>query len=171
MALRNLGDNFFDWIVLAALGGLEGVYLLWRGRETFDNNVVVCAVAVGLACGMTGYLARETWNQIGTARLLKRNFYGALVVYDQETTGDMGPVRVLRHGTINHGEQFLWPQNLRHATTYYAEKSGLGLALRSLRLGGNINVGSIGLSAWPPLRSTRDPAIIIISMTSIRTFR
>ena len=41
----------------------------------------------------------------------------------------MGPVRVLRHGTINHGEQFLWPQNLRHATTYYAEKSGLGLRI------------------------------------------
>jgi hypothetical protein len=102
---------------------------------------------VGLAFGLTGYMARETWNNIGSARLLKRNFYGALVVYDQATPGDMGPVRVLRHGTINHGEQFLWPQNLRHATTYYAEGSGLGLALRSLRVEGNLNVGSIGLGA------------------------
>jgi len=92
-------------------------------------------------------MARETWNSIGTARMMKRNFYGALVVYDQTTPGDMGPVRVLRHGTINHGEQFLWPQNLRHATTYYAENSGLGLALRSLRIEGNLNVGSIGLGA------------------------
>ena len=142
-----LGDAPYDVTATAVLGGLTGVYLLWRSRDSFDNNVVICAVAVGLACGMTGYMARETWNSIGTARLLKRNFYGALVVYDQDTTGDMGPVRVLRHGTINHGEQFLWPQNLRHATTYYAEKSGLGLALRSLRLGGSINVGSIGLGA------------------------
>ena len=67
--------------------------------------------------------------------------------YDKETTGDMGPARVLRHGTIDHGEQFLWPQYLRHATTYYAERSGLGLALRSLRAEGPINVGSIGLGA------------------------
>ena len=27
--------------------------------------------------------------------------------------------RTLRHGTIDHGEQFLWPQNQRFATTYY----------------------------------------------------
>jgi hypothetical protein len=127
--------------------GLLALYLMWRSRDSFDNNAVVCALAVGLSCGMAGYLARETWNAIGSARLLARNFYGALVVYDEGSNGDMGPVRVLRHGTINHGEQFLWPQFLRHATTYYAEKSGLGLALRSLRIEGNINVGSIGLGA------------------------
>ena len=141
-----LGSGPYDWIGLVFVG-LEAVYLLWRGRDTFDNNVVVCAIAVGLACGLTGYMARETWDTIGSARLLKRNFYGALVVYDQDSSGDLGPVRVLRHGTINHGEQFLWPQNQRHATTYYAEKSGLGLALRSLRIDGPMNVGSIGLGA------------------------
>ena len=127
--------------------GMLTVYLIWRSRDTFDNNSLVCFVAVGLAFGLTGYMARETWNNIGAARMLKRNFYGALVVYDEASAGDMGPVRVLRHGTINHGEQFLWPQNQRHATTYYAERSGLGLALRSLRVEGNINVGSIGLGA------------------------
>jgi len=87
--------------------GLLGVFLLWRSRDALDNNVVVCAIAFGLACAMSGYLARETWNTIGNARLLARNFYGALVVYDEQSDGDMGPVRVLRHGTINHGEQFL----------------------------------------------------------------
>ena len=127
--------------------GLLVIYLVWRSRDRFDNSSLICFIAVGLAFGLTGYMARETWNNIGSARLLKRNFYGALVVYDQATPGDMGPVRVLRHGTINHGEQFLWPQNLRHATTYYAEGSGLGLALRSLRVEGNLNVGSIGLGA------------------------
>jgi hypothetical protein len=142
-----LGDNGYDWPVLLLLTGTTPVYLLWRGRDTFNNNLIVCAIALALSCGMTGYMARETWNAIGSARVLMRNFYGALVVYDEESSGDMGPVRVLRHGTINHGEQFIWPQNLRHATTYYAEKSGLGLALRSLRQEGNINVGSIGLGA------------------------
>ncbi len=132
------------WLIPA---GLLALYLLWRCRDTLNNNVVLCALALALSCGMTGYMARETWNTIGSARVLMRNFYGALVVYDEESSGDMGPVRTLRHGTINHGEQFIWPQYLRHATTYYAEKSGLGLALRSLRVEGNINVGSIGLGA------------------------
>ncbi len=140
-------DGDWDYPVLLTLTGLAGVYLLWRSRDTLDNNLIVCAAAVGLAFGMTGYMAKDVWNSIGTARLLMRNFYGALVVYDEQSSGDMGPYRVLRHGTIDHGEQFLWPQNLRHATTYYAEKSGLGLALRSLRVEGDINVGSIGLGA------------------------
>jgi hypothetical protein len=139
------GDN--DWYILGGIVGLEAFYLLWRSRDTLNNNAIVVAAALALACGLTGYMARETWDAVGNSRLLKRNFYGALVVYDQDTTGGMGPVRVLRHGTINHGEQFLWPQNLRRATTYYAENSGLGLALRSLRLEGALNVGSIGLGA------------------------
>ena len=146
-AAPHFGEGPYDWIVLLSLAGLLGVYLLWRSRDTLDSNMVVCAVAIAAACGMSSYMARETWNSIGTARLLMRNFYGALVVYDEESSGDMGPYRVLRHGTIDHGEQFLWPQNQRHATTYYAEKSGLGLALRSLRVEGNINVGSIGLGS------------------------
>jgi len=140
-------DGPWDTQVLLGLAGLTGLYLLWRCRDTLDNNMIVTVAAIGLAFALTGYLAKDTWNSIGTARVLMRNFYGALVVYDQETSGDMGPVRILRHGTIDHGEQFLWPQNLRHATTYYADKSGLGLALHSLRQEGNINVGSIGLGA------------------------
>ncbi len=142
-----LGGGENDWYILGGIAGLEAFYLVWRSQDTLNNNAIICAAALAFACGLTGYMARETWDAVGHSRLLKRNFYGALVVYDQDTDGGMGPVRVLRHGTINHGEQFLWPQNLRHATTYYAERSGLGLALRSLRLEGPMNVGSIGLGA------------------------
>jgi SAM-dependent methyltransferase len=69
------------------------------------------------------------------------------VVYDTETDGNMGPARVLRHGTIDHGEQFLWPQNRRYPTTYYARKSGVGLAIQTLQLQGPMHVGVIGLGA------------------------
>jgi hypothetical protein len=144
---ESLPDGLWDPQILLGLAGFAGLYLLWRSRDTLDNTLIVTAAAVGLAFAMTGYMAKDVWNSIGSARLLMRNFYGALVVYDEDSTGDMGPYRTLRHGTIDHGEQFLWPQNLRHATTYYAEKSGLGLALRSLRVEGDITVGSIGLGA------------------------
>ncbi|HWB95668.1 MAG TPA: hypothetical protein VG672_03175 [Bryobacteraceae bacterium] len=140
-------NDSWDLEIVGALAGLALLFLFWRCRDTLDNNVVVCGAAVALAFGLTGYMAHDVWNYTGGARLMMRNFYGALVVYDHEAENDWGPYRELRHGTIEHGEQFLWPQNLRHATTYYAEQSGLGLALRSLRVEGPINVGSIGLGA------------------------
>ena len=59
----------------------------------------------------------------------------------------MGPARILRHGTIDHGEQFLWPQNQRFPTTYYARKSGVGLTIQTLQMQGPMNVGVIGLGA------------------------
>ena len=142
-----LGETSYD-CPRSCAGRLDSVYpLMAQPRYTQQQLMVVCCVAVGPRLRHHGYMARDVWNYVGSARVLTRNFYGALVVYDQAAENDMGPYRELRHGTIEHGEQFLWPQNLRHATTYYAEKSGLGLALRSLRVEGNLNVGSIGLGA------------------------
>ncbi|HVW83057.1 MAG TPA: fused MFS/spermidine synthase [Bryobacteraceae bacterium] len=136
-----------DTTVLLGLTGALAVYLLWRTRDSLDDNLIIFAIAAGLAFGITGFLARNTWKAIGHARVLARNFYGALVVYDSETDGSMGPVRVLRHGTIDHGEQFLWPQNRRFPTTYYAKKSGVGLAIQTLQMQGPMRVGVIGLGA------------------------
>ena len=142
-------EGTWDVTVLLALTGLTAVYLLWRSRDTLNNNMIVCAAGIALAFGMTGYMARDVWNYIGGARFTVRNFYMARwsSTITARAENEMGPYRELRHGTIEHGVQYLWPQNLRHATTYYAEKSGLGLALRSLRVEGEMNVGSIGLGA------------------------
>ena len=119
--------------------------MVWSSRG--DESMVLYALAVGLAAGMAGYLAHNTWRSIGQSRVLARNFYGALVVYDQESGGSMGPTRVLRSGTIEHGEQFLWPQNQRYPTAYYARNSGVGRALQALMTQGAMNVGMIGLGA------------------------
>ena len=105
------------------------------------------AIAAGLAFGLAGFLAKDAWISFKDKRVLARNFYGALVVYDDQGSGSMGPFRVLRHGTIDHGEQFLWPQNRRFPTTYYAKGSGVGLAIQSLQMQGPMNVGMIGLGA------------------------
>ncbi len=105
------------------------------------------AVAAGLAVGLTGFVAKDTYLSLRNARVLARNFYGALVVYDEATDGTMGPVRVLRHGTIDHGEQFLWPPNQRFPTTYYARGSGIGITLQKLQPEGPMNVGVIGLGS------------------------
>jgi SAM-dependent methyltransferase len=136
----------YDTYALLSLTGALALYVLWRTRGMVDN-LVLLAIAAGLAFGITGFLARDTWHSLNNARVLARNFYGALVVYDTTTDGNMGPVRILRHGTIDHGEQFLWPQNRRFPTTYYARKSGAGLTIQTLQLQGPMTVGVIGLGA------------------------
>ncbi|HXJ41477.1 MAG TPA: fused MFS/spermidine synthase, partial [Bryobacteraceae bacterium] len=145
-ALAFLSGPHDSSVLLSGTAALA-FYLLWRTRGSLDDSLVITAVAAGLTFGVTGFLARDTWKSINHARVLARNFYGALEVYDQETDGNMGPVRILRHGTIDHGEQFLWPQNQRAATTYYARKSGVGLAIQNLQMQGPMKVGVIGLGA------------------------
>jgi SAM-dependent methyltransferase len=142
----------YDSPVLLGLAGLIAAYIFWRGRGALDDTslnegFITFVIAAGLAVGIAGFLARDTWNNVKGSRVLARNFYGALRVYDEESSGSMGPVRTLRHGTIDHGEEFLLPQNERFATTYYAAKSGVGLAIHNLQMTGGINVGVIGLGA------------------------
>jgi spermidine synthase len=57
-----------------------------------------------------------------------RNFYGVLRVIDDY--GDAAhPKRHLRHGRITHGTQLLSASEAGHTTAYYAERSGVELAL------------------------------------------
>ena len=140
-------DAPYDTPVLLLLTGSAGAYLLWRHRGSPGARLIWLTAVAGLAVGFAGILVRETWRSFGYARLLSRNFYGSLVVYDDETPRPMGPVRVLRNGAIDHGEQFLWPRNRRYPTTYYARQSGVGLALAALMQPGPISVGVVGLGA------------------------
>ena len=136
-----------DTITLLSLTAGLAIYILWRTRTSVDGTIVF-ALAAGMAFGIAGFLARDVWNGLHHARVLARNFYGALVVYDDNgEDGSMGPFRVLRHGTIDHGEQFLWVQNRRFPTTYYAKKSGIGLTIQALQMQGPMHVGVIGLGA------------------------
>jgi hypothetical protein len=70
---------------------------------------------------------------------LQRSFYGSLRVVDSSG------IRTLYHGIIEHGSQFLAPNQRRTPTTYYSENSGAGIALGSF--GMSKRVGVIGLGA------------------------
>jgi hypothetical protein len=176
----------YDSPVLLGIAGLIAAYTLWRGRGALDENsmnegFVTFVIAAGLAIGIAGFLARDTWNSVKDSRVLARNFYGALRVYDEESAGSMGPVRTLRHGTIDHGEQFLLPQNQRFATTYYSVNSGVGLAIRNLQMTGGINVGVIGLGTGTIATYARpidhytfydiNPLVLHIARTEFRFLR
>ncbi len=73
-----------------------------------------------------------------------RNFYGSVRVTERGSDFDGTRIRTLVNGTINHGSQFVASQRKRTPTTYYGEKSGVGVSILSLRRPG-MRVGVIGL--------------------------
>jgi hypothetical protein len=75
-----------------------------------------------------------------------RNFYGSLHV--KQTVGYPGAViRILSNGTIQHGSQIFSDQLRRTPTTYYAEDSGIGLAMHFCCAGRPHRIGVVGLGA------------------------
>jgi spermidine synthase len=75
-----------------------------------------------------------------------RNFYASLRV-KQTYDSNQHWVRTLSNGTIQHGTQIFTPPLTRTPTTYYAEDSGVGLALRYCCGDRGRNVGIVGLGA------------------------
>lgn len=64
------------------------------------------------------------------ARFMARNFYGTLKVKEAPAFHSQ---KTLVHGAIVHGEQFQTSERRRWPTTYYAEGSGVELAIRQSR--------------------------------------
>ena len=76
-----------------------------------------------------------------------RNFYGVLTVYQDRQTGTYFDRRVLQHGTITHGQQWLHPDRVRQPNTYYSPDSGAGLALLRHPVQSDRRIGVVGLGA------------------------
>jgi SAM-dependent methyltransferase len=72
-----------------------------------------------------------------------RNFYGTLRIADAGSGDDK--IRSLFNGKVLHGIQYLTPVRSRIATAYYAPESGVGQAMRWLRLQKPWRVGVVGL--------------------------
>jgi len=74
-----------------------------------------------------------------------RNFYGSLRVRQSLSVFPGSTLRTLTNGSIQHGTQIFSPELSRTPTTYYAEDSGVGLALRFCCQGRARNIGVVGL--------------------------
>jgi hypothetical protein len=81
------------------------------------------------------------------AQVAVRNFYGALRV--KQNFGYPGAtLRTLTNGNVEHGTQIFGTDAQRHTpTTYYAEDSGVGLAIRNCCDGRPRKIGVVGLGA------------------------
>jgi len=83
--------------------------------------------------------------QVQDSLVRVRNFYGAMRV-KEEGEGETR-MRLLLHGTINHGGQYLQPGKEREPATYYGHPSGVGRALADLQATGPVHAGVIGLGS------------------------
>jgi len=104
-------------------------------------------LASGISIAVAGYLIFMIFQPPKGLRLLDRNFFGVLKVADTGTPGDRNSRRILSHGSINHGAQFLQPDRRREPITYFHPDSGVGLAIRSRGFSNPLRVGIIGLGA------------------------
>jgi spermidine synthase len=77
--------------------------------------------------------------------LAMRNFYGSLRVRQSLSAYPGATMRTLTNGSIQHGTQIFSTELRKTPTTYYAEDSGIGLALRFCCQGHARVIGVIGL--------------------------
>jgi len=134
-------------------------------RFNFDLVIACCFTAI-LAFAATwndGWSQRLLWGVAGIAMAVQifwihtvfqhntiaatRNFYGALRV--KESLGVQGAMlRTLTNGNVEHGTQIFGSDEQRKTpTSYYAEDSGVGLALRLCCDERPRKIGVIGLGA------------------------
>src|ERR1017187_5037142 len=106
---------------------------------------ILPGAGAALTVAMALYLGIQIREQARDARLMVRNFYGALKVHDTGPETNMLAVRTLTHGTINHGEEYLNIARRRLPTTYYGPNTGVGIAIREKQKQGSMRVGVIGL--------------------------
>jgi SAM-dependent methyltransferase len=94
--------------------------------------------------GFTGFvICIRLFAAFSGTRVMARNFYGSLSVRD-EFPSSAPAFRILYHGSIVHGVQFLPPQLQAQPTAYYGRDSGISLAIENSRRPG-MRVGVIGL--------------------------
>ena len=129
---------------IAALAFLVPVALLvgrtaWRPRRPAVLGLAAAAAAAALGAWLLEQYSERDEN----VRVTTRNFYGVLKTRDM---GE-GPAeeRILTHGTIVHGRQFLSPERRGWPTSYYGRDSGVGLAILQQGERGPVRVGVVGL--------------------------
>ncbi len=124
---------------------LAALLLLLRAKPS--GNRIAITFAGLLVAGGIGITVTQMVSYSKDAVFTGRNFYTVLRVKEYGTKGDDQHSRVLVHGVINHGEQFLSPEYRRAATRYYGSGSGIGRALTAKYDLPAMKVGILGLGA------------------------
>ncbi len=139
--------NYWEMpIAIAGLGVLIAIVLSYDDSGA-PRPLAVRAALLIVALSFGVYLARLERRDNQDYLLSARNFYGVLRVRDDLPQDGVGGVRVLIHGTINHGTQLLTPDGGRIPTSYFGATSGISRAIHIKGQAGPIRIGILGLGA------------------------
>ncbi len=131
--------------LLGFVGWLRSGALAHWTSGNFALRVPLMALLVG---GFTSVVAMVT--NTNAALASSRNFYGILRV--KESIDSNGALRMLTHGTIKHGFQYLRGAKSAWPTSYYGPHSGAGIVLKASEHPGRrvavIGLGTGTLAAW-----------------------
>jgi hypothetical protein len=139
--------NYWEMpIAITGLGVLIAIVYSYDD-DGVPRPLAVRASLLIMALSFGVYLARIERRANQEYILAARNFYGVLRVRDDPPEGGVNGIRVLIHGTINHGTELLSPGGGRIPTSYFGETSGISRAIRTKGEAGPIRIGILGLGA------------------------
>ena len=152
--------GFFELHVALGACAVLALIVNVRDRESvfyIGHKPPAWLVLAGIAIAIIVSLGDAARSSVANVRLMARNFYGVLRVYDDTVSSDVPDVpqqgpssddtryRVLMNGTINHGLQLLAPGRRTQPTAYYARESGIGVVIESMSDRNQLRVGVVGL--------------------------
>ena len=133
--------DIFEIPVGLSMTMLSGLILVSLAPLTFGNRVLFPVLVGAVLLSMNG------WDRLAMSIAdgkMTRSFFGIYSIGMQA-----GKARTLVHGTTVHGIQMLDTVKSTMPTTYYAPKSGVGLAMTAAPalFGGKARIGVVGLGA------------------------
>lgn len=147
MVAPNLFRAYYEFPIGLGLAMLVVVAVFAREfRRLAGPRRIAGTVALAAVLGCYFWCLGSIMNQIVRGyRVVTRNFYGLLRVYDDaDPAKDQFAARKLVHGVINHGQQML-NQEYRHLpVTYFCPESGIGRAMKATE-GKPRKIGIVGL--------------------------
>ena len=145
-------DAFRFVIPLTAAVGIVLLFaFLWSHELVRTPRGRLAWLLPPIAVALLGVnLAIEAARRGDRAVAVSRGFFGMLRVVDHFQDDPLEARRILFHGAIDHGYQFRHPDRQMWHNAYFAEESGIGVALQQhpkRKAGVPLKIGLLGLGA------------------------
>jgi hypothetical protein len=142
-----LFKTYLEMPIAVGVCGFLMVVVLWFRQSGDPAPWWFRAVLLAGATAFAVYLGRNEITSRSAYKLISRDFYGVLSVREDPPEEETPAVRVLVHGTINHGTEVLLPGGGRIATSYFGTGTGISRAIRAKGQSGPLRIGILGLGA------------------------
>lgn len=141
-------DHYYELQIVLIAGAVLLLAALLRDKESRLNRGLYRANWAWLATAL--FVAALAYQQDASyssrdAIHASRNFFGALMAHEKGADDPAAHRRILQHGNIRHGTQFLSDALRREPTTYFGRSSGGGLAFKATEHLAQRRIGVIGL--------------------------